>query len=116
MSVAIQRKILNDFKKVLKKYSIHGYDPETVIEILSRSLRRKNATHQELVKDAKKVSPSKILHLQRKQLNLSLSELSKKSGIPKSNLSAMENGKRTIGLKIAKILAPALGINYVSLL
>lgn len=107
---------MKDLDKVLKKYSIHDYNPQVVVEILSRSLRREAGAHNEMTTSTDGVSPAKVLHLQRTQLGLSLSELSKKTGIPKSNLSAMENGKRPIGVKMAKVLAHALGISYVALL
>jgi len=116
MSTTIQKKVLKDLDKVLKKYSIHDYNPQVVVEILSRSLRRKAGTKHELAASNDKVSPAAVLHLQRAQLGFSLAELSKKTGIPKSNLSAMENGKRPIGVKMAKVLAHALGISYIALL
>jgi len=50
-----------------------------------------------------------MLEEQRKRMLYTLSKLSKLTGIPKSNLSAMENGKRPIGVKMAKILGKALG-------
>ena len=39
-------------------------------------------------------------------------ELSELSGIPQSHISAMENGKRPIGKKRAKILAEVLNVGY----
>ena len=41
-----------------------------------------------------------------------LSQLSKLSGIAVPHLSAMENGKRTIGVRSAKKLAEALKVDY----
>jgi len=49
-------------------------------------------------------------------MSYTLDELSKLTGIPKSNLSAMENGKRPIGLKMATVLSQALGVNYKAFL
>ena len=39
-------------------------------------------------------------------------ELSELTGIPQSHISEMENGKRPIGKKRAKILAKALNVGY----
>ncbi len=39
-------------------------------------------------------------------------ELSELTGIPQSHISVMENGKRQIGKKRAKILAKALNVGY----
>ena len=111
MSVAIQKKLFQELDSVLKKYSVPEYDSKAVIEILARSLRRKPKQAQERVV-LDDVLPGRVLHLQREQLELTLDELAKKTDIPKGNLSAMENGKRPIGLKTAKILAKALGVHY----
>ncbi len=43
---------------------------------------------------------------------LSQKALAKKCGISQENLSKMENGKRVIGLKVAKKLAKVLRISY----
>ena len=107
---AIQKKLFQELDSVLKKYSVPEYDSKAVFEILSRSLRRKPRQAKEII--ISEVTPGKVLRLQREQLELTLDELSKKTDIPKGNLSAMENGKRPIGLKTAKILAKALGVHY----
>jgi antitoxin component HigA of HigAB toxin-antitoxin module len=111
MSALVQKKLFHDLKIVLEKYAVPEYDSKAVIEILSRSLRRKPKRAVEHVTEPL-VSPGRVLHIQREQMELTLTALSKKTGIPTSNLSAMENGKRPIGLKTAKILAKALGISY----
>ena len=111
MSVAIQKKLFQELDSVLKKYAVPEYDSKAVLEILSRSLRRKPKQAKERV-ISEEIAPGRILRLQREQLELTLDELSLKTGIPKGNLSTMENGKRPIGLKTAKILAKALGVNY----
>jgi DNA-binding XRE family transcriptional regulator len=43
---------------------------------------------------------------------LTLEKLAALSGIAKSHLSDMENGKRAIGLRTAKKLATALGVDH----
>lgn len=43
---------------------------------------------------------------------ISQKELAKRCGISQDNLSRMENGKRTIGIKVAKKLAEALRIDF----
>jgi DNA-binding XRE family transcriptional regulator len=106
-----QKKLLKELDGVLKKYHLDEYNPEVVLEILSRSLRRKTGKAKEVF-EAKGVNPALILREQRKRVRLSLNDLSKKTKIPKSNLSAMENNKRNIGVKTAKTLAKALNVNY----
>jgi ribosome-binding protein aMBF1 (putative translation factor) len=53
-----------------------------------------------------------VLWSYRDNAGLTLEQLSKRSGIAKSHLSAMENGKRTIGPRTAKKLGTALGVDY----
>ncbi len=48
----------------------------------------------------------------RTKEGLTQQELAKRLGISRSNLSAMENGKRTIGTKMAKRLGEALQLDY----
>jgi ribosome-binding protein aMBF1 (putative translation factor) len=44
--------------------------------------------------------------------NVTQKELSNRAGIPQGHISAMENGKRQIGKKIAQKLGKALDVNY----
>ena len=115
MTAAKKEQFLQDIKKVFKKYSIESYNSDAVVEILSSSLKRHKKHAEELLTD-QKVAPSKILKTQREKMGFSLSELAKKTGLAKSNLSAMENDKRPIGLKVAKMLSQVLGISYKALL
>ncbi len=56
--------------------------------------------------------PSAALRAYRKRMDLTQKELSKKCGIPQPHISSMESGNRVIGLRIAKRLALALGVDY----
>lgn len=47
---------------------------------------------------------------------ISQNDLAQKSGISQDNISRIENGKRTVGEKVAKRLAKALHIDYRLLL
>lgn len=114
MKSSTQKKLLYDLNEVLERYSLQEYSPEIVVEILSRSLNRKPGTQKEYINN--KVSPFEVLKEQRKRMLYSLNKLSSLTGIAKSNLSAMENGKRPIGIKMAKVLSKALEINYKALL
>jgi len=105
-----QKKLLDELYEVLERHSLKGYNPQAVIEILSRSLSRKPGTQKEYFHID--VKPCELLKEQRKRMLYTLSKLSKLTGIPKSNLSAMENGKRPIGVKMSKTLGKALGVNY----
>lgn len=53
-----------------------------------------------------------VLSCYRDNAGLTLDELSELSGIAKSHLSEMENNKRPIGIKTAKMLAQALGSDF----
>jgi antitoxin component HigA of HigAB toxin-antitoxin module len=105
-----QKKLLDELYEVLERHSLQEYNPEAVIQILSRSLSRKPGTHKEYFHI--EIKPHEMLKEHRKRMLFTLSKLSKLTGIPKSNLSAMENGKRPIGVKMAKILGKALGLPY----
>ena len=48
----------------------------------------------------------------RDNAGLTLEQLAELSGIPRPHLSAMENGKRPIGVRIAKKLASALNVDH----
>lgn len=60
--------------------------------------------------------PSAALRAYRYRLDLTQKELSKKCGIPQPHISGMEAGTRAIGLKTAKKLSLALGIDYRKLI
>ena len=53
-----------------------------------------------------------VLWTYRDNAGLTLDQLSRLSGIAKSHLSDMENGKRAIGPRTAKKLASALGVDH----
>ncbi len=56
--------------------------------------------------------PGVCLAGSRLKEGLTQKQLSELTGIPQSNISEMENGKRTIGKKLAKTLAKALNVGY----
>ena len=60
--------------------------------------------------------PSAALRAYRKRLSWTQYDLAKKCNIPQPHISAIEAGKRPIGILIAKKLALALGIDYKKLL
>lgn len=53
-----------------------------------------------------------VLRGMRYRENLSQKELAKRSGVSQNEISKIENGKRTVGIKVAKKLAKALNIDY----
>ncbi len=59
-----------------------------------------------------KTTPGKALHTYRDNAGLTLAELSGKTGIAESHLSAMENDKRGIGKVTAQKLGKALKCEY----
>lgn len=56
------------------------------------------------------------LRAYRSREDLTQQELSKKSGISQANISAMEKGRRPIGLSVAKKLAEILNCDYKKLI
>lgn len=56
----------------------------------------------------REMTPGKVLRIRRENKELTQTALSKITGIPVPNISLMENDKRGIGMKTAKILAKAL--------
>ncbi len=48
----------------------------------------------------------------RTKENITQKQFSKLTGIPQSHISEMENNKRTIGKKRARIIGKALGVSY----
>ena len=61
--------------------------------------------------DQVRSTPGSIVRALRKNFDLTLKDLEKISGIDETNLSAMENDKREIGLKSAILLSAAFGID-----
>lgn len=57
-----------------------------------------------------------IIRAFRKNFKVTLKELAKLTGIPESNLSALENDKIEMGVKRATLIGAALGISPESLL
>ena len=62
------------------------------------------------------MTPGSLLSAYRSREGLSLTELAKRTGISYTNISAMENDRRVIGLNVAKKLANALNCEYTDLL
>lgn len=53
-----------------------------------------------------------VLRGARYREGISQKKLAEKTGISQENISKIENGKRTVGEKVAKILAKELNIDY----
>lgn len=115
MKLELPKEAIREIKAILAKYHSKYYNPRVVAEVLSRSQRAK--TPDVKLKDLSKfldikIKPFEFLKEQRRRMGFTLAELSNLTGIAVSNLSAMESGKRPIGLAIAKKLAKALKIDY----
>jgi DNA-binding XRE family transcriptional regulator len=65
---------------------------------------------------AEESAPSIALRGAREKEGLTQKELARLTGIPQSNLSEMENGKRGIGKELASRLGKVLKVNYRILL
>lgn len=60
--------------------------------------------------------PGMKLFAYRSKLGLTQKSLAEQSGVKREAISLIENGKRPIGLNVAKKLAAPLGIDYKELL
>lgn len=61
-------------------------------------------------------TPGKLLKAYRERAGLSVVELANIAGTKYPNISAMENDRRTIGLKTARKLGKVLNVDYVKFL
>jgi transcriptional regulator with XRE-family HTH domain len=59
--------------------------------------------------------PGDTIRIRRENAGMTQAELAEKSDIPFPNISAIESGKRSVGLRTAKKLAVALDIDYRSI-
>ena len=60
--------------------------------------------------------PWKMIQAYRWKKGLTQAKLADKAGMRRESISLIENGKRPIGLAVAKKLASALGVDYQKLL
>jgi len=61
-------------------------------------------------------TPGKLLKAYRYRAGLSIVQLADAAGTKYPNISAMENDRRTIGLKMAKKLGKVLKVDYIKFL
>src|SRR3989338_9573235 len=113
MKLGLPSEAIKEIKAILAKYNAKYYNPRIVAEVLSRSQRAKMPDTR--LKDLSKfldikVKPSEFLKEQRKRMGLTLAHLSRLTEIAVPNLSAIESGRRPIGIATAKKLAKALKI------
>ncbi|MFI5343416.1 MAG: multiprotein-bridging factor 1 family protein [Chlamydiales bacterium] len=100
----IKRSDFSELEKYLEKYANQDDDSPVAWEELAK----------ERIEKYKKAGL--VLRGMRYRENMSQVALSKKSGVSQNEISNIENGKRTVGEKIAKKLADALNFNYLLLL
>jgi DNA-binding XRE family transcriptional regulator len=86
--------------EVIERYKITSDDQYTSIDDLFSDLTQKYSEQGVLLKGL------------RYREGLSQIEFAKKISISQTNLSAMENGKRTIGKEFAKRIADLFGLDY----
>ena len=102
---------------------IKGKGVEQIVELLKKTfkeikiinLQTDSVSIQEtdwFMNISKNMTPGMALKVYRDNTGSTLAELSKKTGIAVSHLSAMENDKRGIGKKTATKLGDALKCNY----
>ena len=113
MKLELPQKAIKEIKAILAKYHAEYYNPRVVVEVLSRSQRVPDEKLKDLSKFLDiKIKASEFLKEQRKRMGFTLSQLSRLTDIAVPNLSALESGKRPIGVATAKKLERALKINY----
>ena len=99
--------------KLIKKALLYAAKMPSDEELLTKK------EHDELMKELGPkgdITSASSLKAYRLRQELTQKELAAKSKIPQANISAMENGKRPIGLNIAKKLAKILKCDYKKLL
>lgn len=85
-------------------------DPEASILSGDSAEGYMKATDSKWYKETKAAwHPGITLRIRRENAGLTQAQLAKATGLAVSNISAMENGRRSVGLAIAKKLAEALG-------
>ena len=87
------------------------------LNIFANNIGLKKSNHSSILKEMfpefkEEEYPSVALRGARGKEGITQKELSQKTKIPQGHISAMERGKRTIGLTIAKKLGKALNISY----
>ncbi len=102
----------------MNKQQIHSYLPLVAVREINAVIRKysgDDSTHWSIVAKediAKRGQSGMVLRGARYRENMSQKELAAKSGVSQENISRIENGKRSVGEKVAKKLAKALKINY----
>ena len=101
----------------IAKISWHGGIYAVPIEIMERYKVKSDNDYisiDDLFSDLTQKSgePGVLLKGLRYREELSQIEFAKKLNISQTNLSAMENGKRTIGKELAKRIADIFGLDY----
>jgi DNA-binding XRE family transcriptional regulator len=86
--------------EVMEHYKIKTDDQYISIDDLFKDLTQKSG------------EPGVLLKGLRYREGLSQNALAKKLNISQTNLSAMENGKRTIGKELARRIADLFGLDY----
>lgn len=99
----ISRENYRKLESFLEKYSEEN-DPPVAWETLAKSRLEKYK------------KAGLVLRGMRYRENISQRVLAEKSGISQNEISNIENGKRTVGEKVAKKLAKALNFDYHLLL
>ncbi|MFT4060626.1 MAG: helix-turn-helix transcriptional regulator [Legionella sp.] len=85
---------------VMERYKVNSDDSYISIDDLFNDLTQKSG------------EPGVLLKGLRYREGLSQIEFAKKLNISQTNLSAMENGRRTIGKELAKRIADLFGVDY----
>lgn len=113
MSALTKKHRIDDVAKI----SWHGGLYVVPIEVMERYKVKADKNYvsiDELFSDLTQKSgePGVLLRGLRYREGLNQIEFAKKLNISQTNLSAMENGKRTIGKELAKRIADLFGLDY----
>jgi len=104
--------------KIPGKKKVHSYIPTKFIGHLEAFLNKyaegESVDWTVVAKDsiAKHKQAGMVLRGARFRESMWQKELAKQSGVSQDNISRIENGKRSVGEKVAKKLAKPLKINY----
>ena len=91
-----------------------AYPDAVITDDSEETVLWKNSDLAKAIKSSK--TPGKLLRAYRERAGLSVVELARMIGTKYPNISAMENDRRPIGLRIAKKLGKALKVDFQKLL
>ena len=106
----IKAEISGDGSNIIADLVLKEFPDAEIISSNSDSIVWKNSDLEKSIRIEK--TPGKLVRAYREREGLSVIELAKKVGTSYPNISAIENDRRSIGLRMARKLGKALNVDY----